>query len=185
MKTTKVIIFLLSFFLLFLSFKVTTRAVINTAPQKIENKVSEVNSYELFWPVVAGKVAGDKFYILKTFKEKMRGALIFGNTKKAEYYLLLSEKRLVEFEKLAVINKDLANSSKTLKEVKSNQKKVISYLKKAKEQGLNTSETAGSVLKSFNNQVLLLESLATKVDSSQKTSIEDDISYLNSGVIGL
>ena len=60
----------------------------------------EINSYELFWPITAGKVAGEPFYGLKLFKEKVRGSFIFGKFQKASYALFLTTKRVVETEKL-------------------------------------------------------------------------------------
>lgn len=65
---------------------------------KTENPV---NSFEIFWPLVAGRTKGDKFYTLKTFKEKVRGLLIFGKPQKADYSLFLVTKRLLEVEKLS------------------------------------------------------------------------------------
>lgn len=70
---------------------------------------SEISSFELFWPIVAGKTMGDPSYVLKTLKEKIRGLVIFGKTQKADYFILLATKRVVEAEKLANNNeKDLA-----------------------------------------------------------------------------
>ena len=62
--------------------------------------VENINSYELFWPLVAGKTSNESLYFLKRFKEKIRGALIFGNAQKAEYESMLATKRLLEVEKL-------------------------------------------------------------------------------------
>lgn len=66
-----------------------------------------VNSYELFWPMVAGKTTSDGFiYQLKIFKEDVRGYLIFGPTQKANYQVLRASKRLLEAEKLLLDKKD-------------------------------------------------------------------------------
>lgn len=57
-------------------------------------------SFELFWPLTAGKTIDDPLYFLKSFKEKLRGMLIFGTAQKAEYAILLGTKRVLEAEKL-------------------------------------------------------------------------------------
>ncbi len=63
-------------------------------------KTEVVNSFEMFWPMVAGKTEGDKFYSVKLLKEKIRGYLIFGPAPKADYQVFLGVKRLLEAEKL-------------------------------------------------------------------------------------
>lgn len=75
-------------------------------------EVQEVNSFELFWPVSAGKTLGDSLYSLKLFKEKVRSLLIFGKLQKLDYSLFLSIKRAVETEKLISEGKfDLATKT--------------------------------------------------------------------------
>lgn len=59
-----------------------------------------VNSYELFWPLSAGKIEGDSLYSLKILKEQIGGWFVFGDTKKADYVVLLGTKRVLEAEKL-------------------------------------------------------------------------------------
>lgn len=77
-----------------------------------DEKMADVNSFELFWPIVAGKTRGDSFYFLKTLKEDLRGLIIFGNPEKANYSVLLATKRTVEAEKLINEGKqDLANKT--------------------------------------------------------------------------
>lgn len=73
----------------------------SSSPQPVQ-----VNAYELFWPLVAGKTEGDSLYFLKSFKEKLRGLLIFSPAKKAEYEVLLGTKRLLEAEKLVKSGKE-------------------------------------------------------------------------------
>lgn len=65
------------------------------------SSVKAVDSYELFWPMVAGKTMSDGFvYKLKILKEDVRGYLIFGPAPKADYRVFLGVKRLLEAEKL-------------------------------------------------------------------------------------
>jgi hypothetical protein len=60
-----------------------------------------VNSFEMFWPLVAGKTVEDGItYSLKIIKEKVREALIFGKEEKANYKIFIAAKRLLEGEKL-------------------------------------------------------------------------------------
>lgn len=82
--------------------------------------IVEINSFELFWPVVAGKTMGDPFYSLKNLKENIRGMMIFGIPQRTEYALSLATKRVVEAEKLIkegkneLADKTLEKASKQL-----------------------------------------------------------------------
>lgn len=63
--------------------------------------IEEVNSFELFWPMVAGKTMDDGIiYSIKRLKEKVRGWFIFGKIQKANYGVFLGTKRVLEAEKL-------------------------------------------------------------------------------------
>lgn len=64
-----------------------------------------INSNELFWPLSAGKTINESLYFLKTFKENLRGWLIFGNSQKADYSVFLGTKRVLEAQKLLSENK--------------------------------------------------------------------------------
>lgn len=69
-------------------------------PSVFPSPVAVINSNELFWPLAAGKTMDDSLYFLKTFKENVRGWLIFGNAQKADYAIFLGTKRVLEAEKL-------------------------------------------------------------------------------------
>ena len=73
------------------------------------------SSYELFYPIVAGKVPGDKWYGLKMLREKVVLFFLFNSEKKVEYHTSLSKKRLVEAEKLIIVNKNYKLGVDTLK----------------------------------------------------------------------
>lgn len=62
-------------------------------------------SYELLWPLTAGKTADENGYILKRWREELRGILILGEVQKANYEIELGVKRLLEAEKLLSKNK--------------------------------------------------------------------------------
>lgn len=82
-----------------------------------DEHMADVNSFELFWPLVAGRTRGDSLYFLKTLKENVRGMIIFGKPEKANYSLLLATKRTLEVEKLLAENKNDAAMA-TLDEAK-------------------------------------------------------------------
>lgn len=92
---------------------------------------ASVNSFELFWPMVSGKVRGDRFYSIKLLKENVRGSLVFSSALKANYNVFLSVKRTLEAEALLKSGKkDLAEKTidsaiSELKNAKSNSEKAI------------------------------------------------------------
>src|SRR3990167_10614639 len=90
-----------------------------------------VDSYDLFWPISAGKVMGDPLYFLKSLKESLSELLVFGDYKKAEHNISLSEKRIVEAEYLFMVKKDFRNARESAKEAKSKMEKAIESVKKA------------------------------------------------------
>jgi hypothetical protein len=143
-------------------------------------KPTKVDSFELFWPIVAGKVEGDSMYRLKIFKENIRGYLILSNLKKAEYLTFISSKRLVEFEELALSRKNFENATKTLEVYMSTHKKIFSYLDKGKSEGVVITNTQSIIEDTLNRQLTLLNYILTSVDNSQKTGIESAISFINS-----
>lgn len=115
--------------------KDTTKDEIKTAEE-----AQIVNSFELFWPLVAGKTEDTSFYFLKLIKEQVLGWFISGDSKKADYAVLLGTKRALEAEKLLKDGKnDLA--LKTLEKAKSQFSSAYSYVKKAdSERKLSTGE---------------------------------------------
>ena len=157
MRLFKSILFaFLPIFLILLFIGKVSAAVPQVSPRPVD-----VNSYEIFWPVVAGKVQGDSLYSLKLLKEQVRGLFIISDSKKAEYFSFLSTKRLVEFEKLVLVKKDYDNAARTLKAYEENLKK-----------GVN--------VETFNNQLSLLEVVLVKVDDLQKPLVQKAILILNS-----
>ena len=141
---------------------------------------TKVDSFELFWPIVAGKVQGDSMYRLKIFKENMRGYLILSSLKKAEYLTFISSKRLVEFEELALSRKNFENATETLEVYRSTHKKIFSYLDKAKSEGVMITNTQSIIEDTLNRQLTLLNYILLGVDNSQKTGVEGAISFINS-----
>lgn len=71
-----------------------------------------LNSYELFWPVVAGRTRSNRLYIVKRLKERVRGLLIFGHAQKVDYRISLATKRVLETEQLVAEGReDLASAT--------------------------------------------------------------------------
>lgn len=143
-------------------------------------EVEEMNSYELFWPIVAGKVMGEPLYFLKTFKESIRELLIFSVFKKSDYNITLSAKRVVEAEKLFLQEKDYENAKKSLNAAQAKREKALTLLNKTKEQGRYTTDLENAFTSSLEKQRALLNWIASQVPDEQKSAIEENISQLNS-----
>jgi len=90
-----------------------------------------MSSFELFWPLVAGKTRTDSFYWLKRVKESVQGLFLFAKPQQAQYQVLLATKRVLEAEKLFNENKNV-DADKTLgvaqEEISKAQASVESYL---------------------------------------------------------
>jgi len=94
------------------SYPTTKAAVLAITASPTPSPISMVNSFELFWPMVAGKTMQSKLYFLKTLKETIRGFFIFGSAEKADYKIFLGIKRMLEAEVLIKGNvNDLANKT--------------------------------------------------------------------------
>lgn len=143
--------------------------------------VSEINSYELFFPMVAGTLPTKKIYILKVIRDE--GAILFSSNKgkKVEILLDVSDKRLLEAEQLLL----QGNQNLALKSLTDSRKKILKVMKimgdsskkdKDEELIINTSlamsETAAKqqrllLFLSRNANEMLLESLKLNYDTSK------------------
>ncbi|MEK7188745.1 MAG: DUF5667 domain-containing protein, partial [Patescibacteria group bacterium] len=137
------------------------------------------NSFELFWPVVAGRTQGDSLYPIKRWKEKLRGWLIFGNLQKADYFLFLSVKRFVEIEKL-IKQGDTPNALSTIQNVNIELDQASYILNMTKANG----DTAGSIKHNINTRILNLKDfvtyLITKSDAEIKGKLQESKLKLDS-----
>ncbi len=97
-KNTR-ISFLFLFFLLSLFVPLFAQAQNESTSSAIPE---QIDSYNLFWPLSAGKTEADSLYSLKLFKETLVGWVTFGDTKKVDYAILLGTKRVLEAEKLLI-----------------------------------------------------------------------------------
>lgn len=137
---------------------------------------AEVNSFELFWPIVAGKTKGDSLYILKTLKEKVRGFFIFGKAQKADYQIFLATKRVVEAEKLINDGKEEL-AIKTLDEAEES-------IEKARENWDKVENKAGegSIMVNIKKQLTNIEIFLNYFVNKNEGSVKERINELNSKV---
>lgn len=139
-------------------------------------KIQMVNSFELFWPVAAGRVMGDALYPAKQFKENLREKFIFGNFNKANYKMDLSVKRLLEAEVL-YNKKDDTNAEKSLEASKTNIEKAM-LLSKAQDKLGNIAELKGRFKSSLDKQKMLLEYLSTQTSGDQKITLDEQLEFV-------
>lgn len=136
-----------------------------------------VSSFELFWPMVAGKTMQSKLYFLKTLKEKIRGVFIFGSAQKADYDIFIGIKRMLESEVLVKAQlTDLAN--KTLDSAASDFDKANSALTNAK----NSSDIDQDTKNEINIRVSNLKKFVTalqKENPSYKDKLQSIMDKLN------
>lgn len=142
-------------------------------------KVEKVNSFELFWPIVAGKVGGEPLYFLKSLKETLREALIFSDFKKADYTITLSEKRTVEAEKLFLTNRDYTNAAKSLSAAQARRGQAFALTKKSEEQGRRVQDLKNRMMTSFDNQKQVFAYIAVQTPDDQKKILQDNIEAIN------
>ena len=159
--------FILVFFLLFVIFSNTAIASEN----KTATSGGSINTFELFWPVVAGKTLDQPYYFLKDFKEKLRGLLIFGNPQKADYNMLLATKRLLEADKLIKDNKtDLAKQTLNLSLGFLTQ--VETDIKKAKSEKQVLSDNGNEIMNRLSNIQTYVE-YSLKTESAYKENLQE------------
>lgn len=125
--------------------------------------VAQVNSFELFWPLVAGKTIGESLYSVKRLKETIRGWFIFAPASKAEYAVFLATKRVLEAEKL--IGQDKKNDvEKTLDLAQEG----LSAAEKQVDKVISKGEKLGSSGPSMTNRLNNIEKLAAWLSSQNE-----------------
>jgi len=134
---------------------------------KASPAAAQISSFELFWPIVAGKTMDEPWYFLKSFKENLRGMLIFGSPQKADYELLLATKRVVEAEKLINGGKtDYAN--KTLEIALQELGKSSLDLDKALSLKVSFQEQALNMTNKLSNLEVFIPWLMTQSEKSKE-----------------
>ncbi|MBI4039337.1 hypothetical protein HY388_00735 [Candidatus Daviesbacteria bacterium] len=132
----------------------------------------KINSYELFYPIVAGITEGDFWYNLKLLREAIAEKLTFGDIKKADYHLILSKKRLVEAEKLLLVKKDLANAKKTLEKSTRELKTALSLAQTAQEKGKKVKDLYQAISSEASKEVLFLASLKAQLQPDWQDPVQ-------------
>ena len=153
---------------LLLSFSDSNLVSAQNEDSKTSTPASEINSFELFWPISAGKTVGDSLFFVKNLKENLRGLIIFGMPQKADYAVFLATKRVVEAEKLINDGKvDLANE--TLEMALVRLEKGIAYTEKALTAGTPFSDQAISIKNRLTNLEAFLPWLALRSGKNKET----------------
>lgn len=147
--------------------------------------VAPVDSYQLFWPISAGLVMGEPLYFLKSLKENLREMLVFSDVKKADYNMILSEKRTVEAEKLFLDKKDYSNGKASLEAAQAKREKAVELLEKAQKSGRNVIDGRNRVISSFERQRALIAYLVFQVPGEPKAVLSENASKLDSLLSGL
>lgn len=136
---------------------------------------TEVNSFELFWPIAAGKTVEDPIFFLKNLKEKVRGFLVFSPVKKANYAVFIGTKRVLEAEKL--INEGKKDSAeKTFKLASSQFDKAQKNIDATLAVGGSFGEARSEMTKRLNNLETLLKWLIEKDTLGLKSGLEEVLS---------
>jgi len=144
--------------------------------EEVEEEIEEgydfasMTTYELFWPVTAGKVPGDKFYNIKRWRDNFLANLFFSKSKKAEYFKQLANKRLVEADKLVELRR-YSFLSQTLAESRGNLEKGLELLLLV-EEGWPSIWLRSEYKKDLEKHQVILERMKEKVEGESGAAIE-------------
>ena len=141
-----------------------------------EKVVMEVNSFEAFWPLVAGRTMDDSLYFLKNLKEKVRGFFIFGQAQKADYNVFLGTKRVLEAEKLLKEGKT-NSANKTLEIALTNFRGASGNIDKVLQEG-ELGGTTGTTASRLENLEVLLSWYSSKGDNEKIDEVLNEIKNL-------
>lgn len=145
-----------------------------------EPKITPVNSFELFWPIAAGRVEGDILYPLKLLKENIREALIFSNFIKADYNIKIAEKRTVEAEKLIISVKNFDLAAKTLDRAQLKRERILILVEKAAREGEYVVDLKNAFKESLRKQRTLLFYISTQLEGEQRDLLNENIKQIDS-----
>lgn len=170
----KILTIFLALFILFGSF--SSVLADEKEVQGTNDAIKEVNSFELFWPVVAGKTRGTPLYGLKRMKEKVRGWFIFGKAEKADYEVSLATKRVVEAEKLLKEGED-SSAIKTLDE---GEESVV----RARDlwNAVETKAEKGDIMVNIKKQLTNIETFLNYLENKNEGAAKERINRLNNKV---
>lgn len=132
----------------------------------------------VFWPIVPGKTVADPMFWAKQFKESFDGFFKSGEVNKSKYQIDLSEKRLVEANKL-VQDKDYGNALKSLNLNKARRDQAVELKRKAQEKNKDVNELTPKLVKSLENQLKAYSFLQTQFPANLQDQIKPMISDLS------
>lgn len=167
--------FLYKFFLISLTITliITFLVVVPLSYAQNTASPSAVSSFELFWPLTAGKTIDDSTYFLKSLKENIRGFLIFGVSEKANYAVLLATKRVLEAEKLQKENKK-EKAEQTLKLALEQLERVEKNINVAK----TDKKSLGTTLKVMQDRIANLENFLPQLDLGEAKKVLEKVKFL-------
>lgn len=159
--------------LLFPAFLSAQQKMVLESPSPAASAAIEtIDVYAMFWPLVPGKTMGDSLYPLKLFKETIGEWFSFGDIKKVEFYIIMSEKRALEVNKLFMDNKDYTNGAKTLEANQQYLKKAFDLIKKAEKDQQRVDSVKGKFTNSLENQQKLFKQVKSQVPDDQKDQFD-------------
>lgn len=126
-------------------------------------------SYELFWPIVAGRIPGDPLYSLKMIKEKIQLFLSINSSQKAGFYLTLSKKRLVEAEKIINDKNDYLLATQTVNLSANYLDQAASLAQSLPSNQLN-SELRQTIIREGENEIFFLNLLSKQTPTETQSS---------------
>lgn len=118
-----------------------------------------------------GMLPDSSFYFLKSWKEGVGTFFTFGDLKKAERFLNLSEKRLAEAEALADKNK-LEMAERAVERYQEQLNLALSKAKEAKTKGLDADEVLAKVSEATLKHQAVLAEVYEKVPEQAKSAIQ-------------
>lgn len=133
-----------------------------------------VDVASIFWPIVPGTTVADGTFFFKQMKEAFTAMMKFNNIDKAKYYVELSEKRIVEANKL-IESKDYANALKSLQMSEDQRKTAIDLKRKAAENKEDVLELVNTMVSSFEKQKQVLQFFSVSMPADQKASVDEDL----------
>lgn len=135
------------------------------------------SSFELFWPLSAGRTEGDSLYGLKLLKEQIRGWFIFKEAPKADYQVMLSTKRILEADKLLQGNKT-DQTVKTLDQALINLRDARLNIASAQDAGDNFS----AIKENLTKQLLNLEAFIPRLIGGTSGDIQKRLEKVKENV---
>lgn len=143
------------------------------------SSATPTNSFELFWPLTAGKTRADAGYRFKIFKEELRKMFIIDSSARADYQIFLATKRLIEAENLWK-RKNNKEATDSLKESYKSISEAKSEIEKSESVSINRKV---NMINQLNNIILFTSWNIGKPELEQ--SVQQGLKKLNSDSRGI